>query len=275
MSFSIDHHRNTVSILDFAQKKILEYDLNNYTFISDKTMNVDNSYFEYLSCCEYTDNGKIIWKNADYRSDYSNWEFLITDMEYNVLDKAVEKNFKSGYSTGRFKTMYKIDSMIFAYSHYDSKIYGFKNEKIVSVCNLKFDGFRLPPLEYLQKISANNANFIQELVTSEYISRYSVFDASKIMCVYYFISQNSYVGICNKETKQACSYAMSAFQDCLQTGSIDEIVGATDEYIIAIMQPFELLEKQTQGYIFSKDLQPLVEKSLSDDNPILCLFKLK
>jgi hypothetical protein len=272
ISFSIDRQKNLVSIIDLAQKKILRYDLNNYTLISEKIIKMDNSYFEYLSCFEYADNGKIIWNNVD---SHSGWEFLITDMEYNVLDKVVEKNFKTGYFTGRDKRMYKKDSTIFAYTHYDSKIYGFRDSKIVSVYNLMFDGFQFLPLDYLKKISADNANFLHEMITSEYISKYSVFETGKTMCVYYSVSEESYVGIYNRETEQANSYAVTVFQDFLKIGNIDGILGATDEYIIALLQPFELLEKQTQGYQFPSDLQSLLEKSHEDDNPILCLFRLK
>jgi len=39
--------------------------------------------------------------------------------------------------------------------------------------------------------------------------------------------------------------------------------------------PFDLLNKKAEGYEFSRDLQPLVTESLPDDNPILCLFKIK
>jgi hypothetical protein len=269
MSFSIDCQRNIISILDLVQKQILEYDLNNFTFISEERMPYDSYCLEYLS--DY----KIIWQNLDYRSDYSTWAFLITDRDQNFLNKAIEKKFITGYSTGRIKTMYKMDNKVFAYSQYDPYIYCFQDEDITAVYNLTFGKHQIPPVEYMQKISANNANFISELVASDYISSYSVFDVGQTFCVYYSVAQTLYIGIHNKEVKRAYSYAQTVFQDHLQIGKIDRIAGVTDKYIVAILQPFELLSKQTEGYVFAHDLQPLVEKSLSDDNPILCLFKIK
>lgn len=269
MSFSIDDKREIISILDMVQRKILHYDLNHFSFISEEKVKHDSSCFEYLK------DGKMVWKNIDYRSDNSKWEFLITDAEQNLLDKVIEKKFMTGYSTGRIKTLYKTCGRIFAYSQYDSRIYCFQDDDVIPAYNLTFGKHALPPMDYLQKISANNTNFISELSASDYISNYSVFDANKTLCVYYFVAQTPYVGIYDKETRQARNYTLEAFQSNLQTGIIDRISGATDQYIIAILQPFDLSEKQNQGYVFSPELQPLVTKSLSDDNPILCLFRTK
>lgn len=150
-----------------------------------------------------------------------------------------------------------------------------RHEGVIPVYDLTFTKHTLPPMEYLQKFSANNANFIPELNASGYISNYSVFDACETLCVYYYVAQTPYIGVYDKETKIASSYTLVAFQDNLQTGYIDRISGATDQYVIAVLQPFELSERLTQSYVFSKNLQPLIEESLSDDNPILCLFRTK
>jgi hypothetical protein len=269
MSFSIDYQVNILSILDMAQKKILRYDLNDFSFISEERMNYDCSCFEYL------DDNKTVWKNMDYRSDYSEWEFLITDMEQNLLDKVVEKKFITGYSTGRIKTMYKVGNKVFAYSHYDPYVYCFQDGETTPLYHLTFGKHLFPPIAYLKKISANDVNFISELITSDYISNYSVFDVDKTLCVYYSVAQTPYIGIYDKEVKRTYSYAQTVFQDALQIGRIDQIAGVTDNYIVAILQPFELLSKQTEDYMFSCDLQLLIAKSLSDDNPILCLFRIK
>jgi hypothetical protein len=95
------------------------------------------------------------------------------------------------------------------------------------------------------------------------------------LCVYYSVAQTPYAGIYDKELKRTYSYAQTVFQDKLQIGNIERIVGETDKYIVAILQPFELLSKQAESHVFSHDLQPLIAKSLSDDNPILCLFKIR
>ena len=269
MSFSIDNKRNVISILDIAQKKIIKYDLNNFTFVSEEEMNYDSSCFEYLG------DNKIVWKNIDYRSDYSKSEFLITDTKKGYLDNVIDKKIITGYSTGRLKTMYKTGDKVFAYSQYDSQIYCFQDDDVVPVYNFTFGKHSFPTVEYLQKISANNINFIPVLAASDFISGYSVFDIDQTMCIYYSVAQIPYIGIYDKKKNLSYSYTQTTFQENLQIGKIDNIAGVTDNYIVAVLQPFELLDKKTEGYKFTRNLEPLVAKSLSDDNPILCLFRIK
>ncbi|MDR0386101.1 MAG: 6-bladed beta-propeller, partial [Prevotellaceae bacterium] len=55
-SFSIDRHRNIISVADAAQQKIINYSTENYKFVSeDKTS--DNTFL----CFEYLDADKIVW----------------------------------------------------------------------------------------------------------------------------------------------------------------------------------------------------------------------
>jgi len=270
MSFSIDYQRNIISILDIAQKKIINYDLDDFSFVFDENMNYDSSCFEYLN------ENKLVWKNMNYLSVYPNWEFIITDMEQTFLDKAVEKKIITGYSTGRLKTMYKRDNMVFVYSQYDPQIYCLQNEDVIPVYNLAFNEHSFPPVEYLQKISANNnADFIPELIASDYIYSCSIFDVGQTFCVFYSVSETPYIGIYDKEANRTYNYDLITFQDDLQIGRIDQIAGVTDKYVAAVLHPFDLLNKKTEGYLFSHDLQPLVSESRSEDNPILCLFRIK
>jgi len=270
MSFSIDYQRDVISVVDMGQQKIVNYDLNDFSFVSEWKINYDSSCFEYLG------ENKLIWRNMNYLSSYPEWGFIITDMDQNFLDKAVEKKVLTGYSTGRLKTMYKKDNVVFVYSQYDSQIYCLQNDGISPIYNLTFKDHSFPPIEYLQKISAdNNADFIPELIASNYIYSHTIFDVDQTFCVSYSVAQTPYIGIYDKEANRSYNYNLTTFQDDLQLGRIDQISGVTDKYIVAILMPFDLLNKKAEGYEFSRDLQPLVTESLPDDNPILCLFKIE
>jgi hypothetical protein len=269
MSFSIDHRRNVISVIDLAQKKLIDYDLTDYRLVSDRKAEYDNFCFEYLG------DDKIVWKNTDYRSDHADWSFIVTDMEQNCISEHLKKDFITGYSTGHTKNIYRSRGEVFAYTQYHPVIYRFGEDTIVPFCQLKFGRYQLPPLDYLKKISANNENFLPALNRSDYVAYYTVFNAGKTFTVFYSVSETPYIGIYDKENGRTYTYTQAEFQDRLKIGRIDWVSGTIDDYAVAILQPFDLLQRKNENYTFHPDLQKIMDASEEDDNPILCLFKVK
>jgi hypothetical protein len=77
-SFSIDRHRNIISVMDAAQKKIISHSTENYEFISEyKTLN------HTFICFEHLGNDKIVLNNTETSSDNAAWNFVITDINQN------------------------------------------------------------------------------------------------------------------------------------------------------------------------------------------------
>jgi hypothetical protein len=68
---------------------------------------------------------------------------------------------------------------------------------------------------------------------------------------------------------------MDDFQDKLKIGRITTVSGTIDDWIVAVLQPFDLIERKNENYIFSSGLQKIVDISYDDDNPVLFLFKVK
>jgi hypothetical protein len=269
MSFSIDLHRNIISVIDIAQRKLIAYDLTDYRFISEQKALYNNFSFEYL------EDNKIVWKNTDYQSDYGDWSFLVTDREQNYVDKHLKKEFITGYFTGHIKSIYKQNGEVFAYTEYHPVIYHFMNDTVFPLYRLKFGKYQLPPIDYLKKISANNVNFLPELNRSDYVAQYSVFDAGKTFAVFYSVSEKPHIGIYNKDNRHTYNYTMEEFQDKLKIGKVDHISGTVDDYIVAVLQPFDLLEEKSKNYTFLPELQNMVAESSDGDNPVLFLFKVK
>lgn len=269
VSFSIDRHRNVVSVIDIAQKKLIDYDLNNYKFVSEKKSIYDNFCFEYLG------KNKIVWKNTDYRSEYAGWNFVVTDTEQNYIAGYQKKDFITGYSTGHIKNIYAYNDEVFAYTQYHPVIYRFREDTVLPLYQLKFGKHQLPPIDYLKRISAGNANFLPELNRSDYVSYYSVFDGGATFAVCYSVSETLYTGIYDKTNGRSYAYTQAEFQDKMKTGRIDNISGTIGDYIVATLQPFDLLQSKEENYTFCPELQKIVDASEEDDNPILFLFKVK
>jgi hypothetical protein len=271
-SLSIDRHRNIISIMDAAQKKVINYSMENYEFVAEYR----TSNHEFL-CFEYLGENKIVWNNVGTSVDNANWNFIITDINQKYINRYVKKEFITGYYTGPLKNLYKYNDELYAYPAYQSipVVYRLLDNDAVPVYQFQFGKYNLPPINYLESISDGNTNFLVKLNLSDYIYSFSVFESENTLCVCYLISQAWHVGIYNKSNGKTYNYTMEEFQDMLKIGSAEKFVGIINDYIAVTLQPFDLIEMKTNGYKFPQKLQDLLNESKDDDNPILCLFKLK
>jgi hypothetical protein len=269
MSFSIDRTRGLISVVDLALEKIVNYSLENFEYVSEKAMEYKCFCFEYLG------KDKIVWKNIDYSSDYSKWNYIISDANYMYLNGYVEKNFITGYSTGPSKNIYKTDKEVYAYAQYDPTIYCFSEDEVYPIYNLTFGKYKLPPIDYLEKVSANYANFLPELDASNYLSYYAVFDTENSLNVYYSVSKVPYIGIYDKKNKNTYNYSKEEFQNELRIGEIEELEGVINDCVVAALTPYYFFDEENKNYIPNEKLQPVISQSHPEDNPILVLFKPK
>ncbi|MCL2311745.1 MAG: 6-bladed beta-propeller [Firmicutes bacterium] len=266
-SFSIDHYRNIISLVDMAQKKVINYNLINYEFVSEHRLVEGFSSFEYLG------NNHIVWHNFVAKDDLAGWCFVVTDINQNYINKYVKRNFITGYHTAPLKSMYKIDSDVFVYSGYHPIIYQCLGDNIHPLYKLEFGRFQIPPLDHLKKISAGNVNFLPELARSNFVYTFIVFGTYNTVVVEYTVSNIQYIGVYNKQNNQTYSYTMEDFQKMLKIGKIDRISGIVNNSFAAVMFPFYLFEEKNNS--LNPELHRLIDESNEDDNPILCLFRLK
>jgi hypothetical protein len=271
-SFSVDKNGNILSIVDAAQRKIINYGTKNYEFISEQS----TSNYTFL-CFEYLSEDKIVWNNIGGHNDNPTWNFIVTDTNQKYINKYVKKEFITGYQTGPLKNMYKYNNELYAYPAYQTvpTVYRLSENNADPVYRLQFGKYKLPPQNYLERISAGNVNFLSVLNQSDYIYNFSVFESGKTLCVYYLISGTWHIGIYNKDSGKGYNYTMKEFQKMLKTGRIDSILGAVNDYIAAALLPVDLLEMKASGYKFPQKLQELLTESKDDDNPILLLFKFE
>lgn len=268
-SFSIDNHRKLISVSDLAQQKIIHYRLDNFAFESEEAMKYSNFCFEYLG----TD--KIVWKNVNYQDEYADRNYILTDLEQNILNTAVHKEFLTGYGSGILKSIYTEDDCVYSYVQYQPFIYCFRGDEVFPAYRLDFGKHKMPSLDYLNRISANNVNFLPEIAQSEYIDNYRVFNTRKALCVYYTATKTDYIGFYDKKKKQTYKYPCSKFQEEMKVGKMERLSGVINNSFVGILQPFDLLEKASENYVFTEKLQQIVSESSEEDNPVLFLFRLK
>lgn len=269
MSFTVNPSLNTVAIVDIAQQKILEYNLDDFMFKSEKKLGFYSFYFEYIK------EGELLLGNADAQSPNKDWMFILADNKMQILDKYIKKEFITGYSTGRSKQMYTYNGHVHGYGQYNPHIYHFVKNEMIPVYKIKFGEFDLPPEDYRRQISANNANFLPTLDLSKYIYYYCVFEVENLLNVYYTVAQQPYIGFYNKNRDFTYTFSKNDFEEDLKIGYMERPVGTIEDFIVAPLQPYDLRENLKRENTLDTKLKELAEASLEDDNPILFLYKLK
>jgi hypothetical protein len=142
---------------------------------------------------------------------------------------------------------------------------------------LKFSERQFPPIEFLQKESANNRSYFKALIKSDYVSHYNVRESEHDLCVFYIAHEERFIGMYDKLKKQSYHYTFDDFRNDLKVGTPFSYVasGQVDGYYVIPLIPASLKEQKKEGYQFAEPLNTFIDQSEEDDNPILFLFKLK
>jgi hypothetical protein len=271
-SFFISEKDNAVCLIDDLRKKVMFFGLDDFQFISEINMPFT------ASCASFLSDGNIIWNNREYLPEGScrNDHFVKTDNHLTITGCFIKKAFVSGYITGEQITIYNVEENVFAYTPFSPVIYQvFKND-VLPAFQLSFFERRFPPSDFLQKESANDASYIDNLIKSGYISHFKTGETAHDMCVFYIAENKRYIGLYNKKGKQTYHYAFDDFQRELQTGNVFTYIasGKIDDYYVMPLVLSELKMRKEEGYSFSEPLNSLIDQSDEEDNPILFLFRL-
>ncbi|MDR1582938.1 MAG: 6-bladed beta-propeller [Prevotellaceae bacterium] len=272
VSFFIQEEENIIHIIDM-NNKVLRFSLNTFQFISEKKMAFASSYASFLP------DGNIIWTNRGYLSKeiHSESYFLVTDTNFTVLNNFVDKEFKSGYTTGDQNNIYNIGKQLFIYTPFSPVIYQASTDSLFPVFKLSVEKRKFPPTDFLQEITADGMPYFPKLENSDYISHFGLRENTHDVCVFYIAKGERFIGLYDKVKKQTYHYRISDFQQWLNIGAGFTYVvsGMLDDYHVIPLTPSELKEQKRNGYQFPMSLDSLIDKSREDDNPILCLFKIK
>jgi hypothetical protein len=118
-------------------------------------------------------------------------------------------------------------------------------------------------LEYLLSLKDG-----RNLLHTEYVTCYQIFDTEAYMLVRYIVNNKRYVGIYSKKEEKSYRYA-----DLSDDGSIFNTAayaGTTDDGRFILSFPAAPLKRR---YIQPDDLRALAKNVSEEDNPILCFVK--
>lgn len=271
-SFFVDNNKNYIIAIDVAQDKVLYYSATDFSFLYERRLPFSTS------CCLQLEDGNLLWNSREYTdSKLSDFYFVVTDSLFNVIDYKMNKEFKSGYTTGPSQMIYKVGANVFAYTPFDLTIYRVGTSEIVPAHSFSFEGTDIPSLDFLNKISnQGNSNYLYDLIQSDYISYYSVEETERDLFVCYMKNKEKYIGLYDKNTNKTYNYTIKTFQDQLKVGELNYFsTGSVDGYHVAPLDVLSLKDLVRNGYACDDKLSELLAISSEEDNPILLFVRIR
>lgn len=262
----IDIEKRVFSILDIKLNKLLHYNLDNYQYISDqKAFN--------FSDCEWLNDGNIAWvSTVGFDNDKRERYYIkITDKNLKTITYHCKTKFETHYGISAGSIVYKFNEDVFMNIPYLSYIYKISTNKAEPVYNISFGKHKLPSEEWMIDKTSNDANYINELLSTDYISAYNIKETdSFISVIYYAKKANSYMGFYDKKDKKTCKYSFPELLEIDELDGIDAPIGIFNNYFITSISPGSLKSR----YVKNDVLRKISKETSEEDNPILCLYKL-
>ncbi len=271
-SFFVDNNKNYIAAIDIAQDKVLYYNATDFSFLYERRLPFSTS------CCLQLEDGNLLWNSREYTdSKLSDFYFVVTDSLFDIIDYKMNKEFKSGYTTGPSQMIYKVGTNVFAYTPFDLTIYRVGTSEIVPAHSFSFEGTDIPSLDFLNKTSnQGNSNYLYDLIQSDYISYYCVEETERDLFVCYMKNKEKYIGLYDKNTDRTYNYPIKIFQDQLKVGELNYFsIGSVDDYHVAPLDVLSLKDMAGNGYVFDDKLSELLTISNEEDNSILLFVRIK
>lgn len=272
-SFDIDPEERSIIISDRYTEKLLFYDLDSYQF--KYSLNTEFYYNTFL----HLPYGKKIFfgykgfHNPQNKKDKDSYYVYTTDSLLNPTDVFYKADFKTSYSlTGGKSNLYSYDGKIYIYHHLFPYIYKLENGHIHTSYKIELENYTFPTIDFLKKNSFGDKDYTSSLIKSKYITNYKINECSTMINLSFQKNNELYYGIYNKQSKKGYIFNLPEYQSTMGLGVWVKPGSATDEYIIGQINVEENTYKYTKG---NSRLDSIVANKSIEDNPILCLFKIK
>ncbi len=257
---------NYILILDTSNNYVLKYRRDDFSFIG-KTKTFNTSYFEQL------DDNLFLFVHRNYEpgQPYYNKEYVLTDSLFHIQSAEIEKIICSPYVTGPGHPIYKFDHEVRTYMQNSPYIYGFTASGNRPVYKVGFDTYNLPPVEFMQQISANGRDYYKDLTDSKYISFYNFYETSDQIQISFFANHKKKIGFYSKAKAQGFFVPKETWQQAYPFS--DWItVGTLDDCFVSLLVAEDLRER-AQEIAIPADLKNVLSKC-TDNDLILWKFKL-
>lgn len=269
-SFDVDSDRRLIIVHDVGVNQLLHFDLDTYLFKYSKKLPIwsDVHILSEGRTALFAFNGVDDTRKQDVY-------LMVTDSLIEPLGYYFDAPYKSGYITSLVnKTMYSLKGQHYVYHPYAPFVYEILHDDIKPTYRLDFEGMSFPSSSFLERGMASQTNYTQELIQSNHISCYAIFECRNMICIPIHKSGQFHFAIYPNHASGGYLFTMSDWYKTMGLGDSGVYIkpqGASAEYIIGSLSMHNLFRSQ----IRNPELKRVVEKAQPDDNPVICLMKWK
>lgn len=262
----INISKNVITVADRRLNKLINYDLESYKYVSSTPIpfNFDN--------CMWLSENLILWcSEGGIDTGKRTWYYACITNENMEIVSTWHKTTPSNYIIG-YASLYKHEDLPRISLPFSPYIYQINEENVVPVMELSFGQQKLPPKSLVVDEKENSAAWQNKVLTSDYINSFHVHETSDCLGVsFYGKTFQRHLGFYDKRNKTAHAYKATDFMKSFHLYGIYDIINTYNDYFVARAEP-----RMLKQYIpLREDLRLIAEGMTEEDNPVLCLFKLK
>lgn len=266
--FDIYQKKRLIALDDRYKKRLLFYDLDSFKY--KYALNIDFNFANF----QLLDNDNIAffsYEGFNIKSKKDRSYLLISDSTGKTIDTFYDCTFSANETLSNTQNrIYTLQNSSFVFHHLFPYIYKIENESISPFYEIVFETFEFPSLEYLQKSSINNKNYTNELNNSDWVSSYGIYETLNLICCPFVCKKQYYIGLYNKQSDAGYLFAVPDFYKESRLGVLINPKGYTEDYVISVVQPIDICRIKDNSILYH-----LSENTTEEDNPVICLFKLK
>lgn len=264
-NFHIDKKKGIFYIADGGQARIISYNFENFQPIKTEKI-------FYFIDCNWLADGNIAWYFVrGYESkDKDRYFIKITNQDLKELNLLYPLDIELLYPIGIGSPFYTLNKKCYLNLPHIPTIYEVTSSNIIPVYQLNLGIHKFAPQEWMEQEAPRDYSAI---VNTDYISAQNIQETNDYICVGYCAKgANAYIGFYNKKSGKSCKYSHSEFiRHTGFTGS--SIINSVYEDSFITILNASILKRNPHGKI--PELNAISENINEEDNPVLCLFKLK
>lgn len=266
--FDIDKERQIIVLDDRQKKRLLYYDLDSFEFKYAQKIDFDFANFQLL---KDENIGFFNYKGFENESNRNKSYLLIT----NSTGKAIKTFYDCTFSTSETLSntpnrIYTLRKNAYVFHHLFPYIYKIEDNGIVPIYELNFDTFKFPDLAYLDEKSKKNKDYTNKLESSNIISSYGIYETTDLICCPFICKRQFHIGLYNKRSDTGYLFSVPDFYKDSRLGVFINPKGSTEEFLISTIDPQDISKVKKNSI-----LSYLSNKVTTEDNPVICLLKLK
>lgn len=264
-NFYIDMDKQIITIADGGQSRIVYYSLKDYKHLSTKKI------FPFIDC-EWLSDGNIAWYTSrGFESDNKALHYIkITNQDFEKCNVLFPIDFILQFPISINSPFYKLNTKCYFNLPHIPEIYEISSQSITPVYHLELDNHKFAPKEWIE---GEGKDDYSSIVYTDYISAQNVKETDSYISISYFSKgANAFIGFYNKESGKSFRYSLPEFIRHTGLNGTNLIKNTYGDYFITTLNA-STLKRNPNSRI--PELKYISEKINEEDNPVICLFKLK